>query len=104
MCKATIEKSASSVDGVLEVTWDKEIKKAMVSFDDTKTDAMTIHKAIAKSGYDTDKVKADEKAYNNLAGCCQYDKEMTRAETEKATKSCGGVATKTCATKETKSE
>ena len=86
MCKATIEKSASSVDGVIEATWNKETKKATISYDETKTDVLAIHKAIAKSGYDTDKVKADENAYNNLAGCCQYDKEMKISEATKSAK------------------
>ncbi len=47
-----------------------------VSFDDTKSDAMAIHKAIAASGYDTEKLSGNEEAYHNLAGCCQYDHEM----------------------------
>ena len=103
MCKATIEKSASSVDGVLEATWNKETKKATISYDDTKTDVLTIHNAIAKSGYDTDKVKADENVYNNLAGCCQYDREMKISEAKKATKGCCGGEKKSCATTEVKS-
>ena len=103
MCKATIEKSVSSVNGVLEATWDKETKKVTISYDDTKTDVITIHNAIAKSGYDTDKVKADENAYNNLAGCCQYDREMEISETKKATKGCCGGEKKSCATEEVKS-
>ncbi len=76
MCKSTIEKAANSIDGVSSATWDKENKKIDVSFDASKTSLDKIHNAIATSGYDTDKVKADGKAYNNLAGCCQYDKEM----------------------------
>jgi len=104
MCKATIEKSASSVNGVLEATWNKETKKVTISYDDTKTDELTIHNAIAKSGYDTDKVKANKNAYNNLAGCCQYDRGMKIAETKKATKGCCGGAKKSCATKEVKNK
>jgi copper chaperone CopZ len=98
MCKATIEKSVKNVDGVLEAIWNNETKKVTISYDATKTDAMTIHRAIAMSGYDTDKVKADENAYNNLAECCQYDREMKISE---AKKGCCGGAKKSCATKET---
>jgi len=76
MCKSTIEKAASGIAGVSSAIWDKENKKIDVSFDASKTSLDKIHNAIAASGYDTDKVKADGKAYNNLAGCCQYDKEM----------------------------
>lgn len=76
MCKSTIEKAANSVEGVASANWDVDIKKIDVSFDDTKTDAMTIHKAIAASGYDTEKVAGSEEAYKDLPGCCQYDHEM----------------------------
>ena len=76
MCKKTIEKAANSVQGVTSANWDVDKKKIDVSFDDTKTNAMAIHKAIAESGYDTEKVQGDEQAYKNLAGCCQYDHSM----------------------------
>ncbi|WP_248723840.1 heavy-metal-associated domain-containing protein [Seonamhaeicola sp. ML3] len=76
MCKKTIEKAANSVDGVAKATWDVDKKKIDVTFDDSKTDAMAIHKAIAASGYDTEKVASSEEAYSGLPGCCQYDHEM----------------------------
>ncbi|MBT8324420.1 MAG: heavy-metal-associated domain-containing protein [Winogradskyella sp.] len=76
MCKKTIEKAANGVDGVAKATWDVDKKKIDVSFDDSKTNEMAIHKAIAVSGYDTEKVSGDEEAYKNLPGCCQYDHEM----------------------------
>ena len=37
---------------------------------------MSIHDAIAASGYDTEKVLGNLDAYNSLPGCCQYDHEM----------------------------
>ena len=76
MCKNTIEKAANKVEGVTKATWDVDNKKIDVSFDDAKTNAMAIHKAIAASGYDTDKVAGDLDAYKDLPGCCQYDHEM----------------------------
>ena len=77
MCKNTIEKAANGLEGVVSANWDVDKKKIDISFDDAKTDEMAIHKAIAASGYDTEKVSADLDAYNGLAGCCQYDHEMT---------------------------
>jgi copper chaperone CopZ len=74
MCKATIEKAAKSVAGVSTAVWDKESKKLNVSYDTTKTKVDDIHKAIAKSGYDTDKQKATDEAYNSLHTCCKYRK------------------------------
>ncbi|MGY0390996.1 heavy-metal-associated domain-containing protein [Bizionia sp. KMM 8389] len=76
MCKNTIEKAANGVEGVASANWDVDKKKIDVSFDDTKTDAMAIHNAIAASGYDTEKVSGSEEAYKDLPGCCQYDHEM----------------------------
>lgn len=76
MCKTTIEKAANGVEGVESANWDVDKKKIDVSFDSSKTDAMAIHKAIAASGYDTEKVAGSEEAYNGLPGCCKYDHEM----------------------------
>ena len=76
MCKTTIEKAANGVEGVESANWDVDKKKIDVSFDSSKTDAMAIHKAIAASGYDTEKVAGSEEAYNGLSGCCKYDHEM----------------------------
>jgi copper chaperone CopZ len=76
MCKKTIEKAANSVDGVGMASWDKARKKIDVKFDGSKTDVMAIHKAIAASGYDTEKLNANEEAYSNLPECCQYDHDM----------------------------
>ena len=76
MCKSTIEKAANGVEGVASANWDVDKKKIDVSFDDSKTDAMAIHKAIAASGYDTEKVEGDEEAYEGLPGCCKYDHDM----------------------------
>lgn len=76
MCKSTIEKAANGVDGVASANWDVDKKRIDVSFDANKTGAMTIHEAIAASGYDTEKVAGNKEAYENLPGCCKYDHEM----------------------------
>ena len=74
MCKSTIEKAANNIEGVSTATWNVDKKKIEVSFDDAKTNVMAIHKAIAASGYDTEKGNLD--AYNGLPGCCKYDHTM----------------------------
>ncbi|WP_298554351.1 heavy-metal-associated domain-containing protein [uncultured Algibacter sp.] len=76
MCKKNIEKAVNKVEGVASANWDVDKKKIDVSFDDTKTDAMAIHNAIAASGYDTEKVTGSEEAYSNLPGCCKYEHDM----------------------------
>ena len=83
MCKATIEKAANTVEGVSKAMWSVDEKKIDVSFDDSKTDAMSIHTAIAASGYDTEKVSGSEEAYENLPGCCKYDHAMKMSLTAK---------------------
>jgi mercuric ion binding protein len=82
MCKKTIEKGANSLDGVSKAIWNVDKKKIDVSFDDSKTDEMAIHHAIAASGYDTEKVSANTEAYSGLPGCCQYDHEMAMNQME----------------------
>lgn len=76
MCKSTIEKAANNVNGVATAVWDVDKKKIAVSFDESKTNVMAIHKAIAASGYDTEKAIGDLDAYDNLPGCCKYDHTM----------------------------
>lgn len=76
MCKNTIEKAAYSIEGVSKANWDREKKKIDISFDGAKTNAMAIHKAIAASGYDTEKEVGNKEAYNELPGCCQYSRDM----------------------------
>jgi copper chaperone CopZ len=83
MCKSTIEKAVNGLDGVVSSNWNVDKKKIDVSFDNTKTDVMTLHKAIAASGYDTEKMKGSLDAYDNLPGCCKYDHEMKMNQSEK---------------------
>ncbi|MGE5395337.1 MAG: heavy-metal-associated domain-containing protein [Candidatus Saccharibacteria bacterium] len=71
MCKATIEKAAK-VDGVTKAVWDVNSKNLSLTFDPAKTTVDQVGKKIAAAGYDNDKAKADDKAYNALPGCCQY--------------------------------
>lgn len=75
MCKSTIEKAVNAVEGVSTAIWNKETKQISVVYDSSKTELIDLHKAIAKSGYDTELITANDEAYNNLAGCCQYDRK-----------------------------
>ena len=77
MCKTTIQKAALSVDGVEEASWDIQTKVLDIRTN-SNLDSITIkiHNAVAKSGYDTELVLANSEDYNNLPGCCQYNREM----------------------------
>lgn len=74
MCQARIEKAAGSVTGVTAASWDKETQQVSITFDATQTSKAAVEKAVATSGHDTKTAKADKETYNNLPGCCQYDR------------------------------
>ena len=46
-----------------------------VEFDTEKTSITKIEESILKAGYDTEKIKATDKAYKSLPTCCQYERE-----------------------------
>lgn len=73
MCEATIEK-AGSLKKVAKVDWDQDTQMAIVTYDAKKTTQDEILKKIALAGYDSDKFLAPDDVYNNLHGCCQYDR------------------------------
>ncbi|MDR1557425.1 MAG: heavy-metal-associated domain-containing protein [Tannerellaceae bacterium] len=74
MCKTRIEKAAQSVEGVSSAVWNKDNQQLHIHYDAGKTSLEAISKAVAKSGHDTNKDKADDKTYNALPGCCKYRK------------------------------
>ena len=73
MCKSRIEKAAK-LDGVSKAEWSLKNKILTVTFDSAKTNMDVIAKNVAAVGHDNSKVKADDKAYNALDGCCKYDR------------------------------
>ena len=75
MCESRIEKAVKSIDGVSAADWDQDTKMIEVTFDSEKTDLDKIHQAIADAGHDTDLKKADDKTYDDLPGCCHYDRK-----------------------------
>lgn len=74
-CKRRIEKAAYSVSGVKSAQWHEDDQELHLIIDESKCSADNVRAAVAKSGHDTDKVKATEEAYNNLHSCCQYKRE-----------------------------
>jgi len=80
MCETRIEKAAKSVDGVHSADWDKETKMIDVNFNSEKVDIHKVHMAIAKAGHDTKMHKASDEVYDDLPGCCKYDRMIEVAE------------------------
>lgn len=73
-CKKKIEKAAK-VPGVESAVWDKKTKELALVFDASETSSEKVQTSIANAGYDTEKVKAPDAAYNKLDECCQYDRK-----------------------------
>ena len=71
-CKKHIETAAKAA-GASSANWDKKTKVLAVTYDASKTSNDAIQKKIAAAGYDTEQYAGDEKAYNALDECCQYD-------------------------------
>ena len=72
MCKKTIEKVAN-LENVVSVNWNKDSKIAVLTYDAKATNQEEILKRIAAAGYDSEKIKATDAAYQSLHTCCQYD-------------------------------
>ena len=70
-CKARIEKAAK-VDGVSKANWDSKTQLLAVTYSPSKISNMDIQKKVAAVGHDTEMVKADDKTYASLPGCCKY--------------------------------
>ena len=73
-CKERIEKAAKSIDSVTTADWNEETEILEVTFDNSKTDVNRIQMAVAKVGHDTEMHKASDEVYNDLPGCCKYDR------------------------------
>jgi hypothetical protein len=74
MCKKNIEK-AGTVQKEATVVWDEATKIARIKYDPKKTNQAAILKRIALAGYDNEQFLAPDNIYENLHGCCQYDRE-----------------------------
>jgi len=73
-CKKTIE-AAAKKGGAYSATWDIEKKILQLTYDPAKTTSNSIQQAVAAAGYDTEAVDASASAYDNLPGCCKYERK-----------------------------
>ncbi len=74
MCKKRIEKAAKT-DGVSSAEWNKDTKMITVTYDSNSISNEQIQKNIAAAGHDTEKMKAEDKVYEKLPGCCLYERK-----------------------------
>lgn len=73
MCKARIEKAVKS-EGATSADWNVKTKMLTVSFNPAKSSVDSFSKKLALIGHDTEKYRADDKAYNALDACCHYER------------------------------
>ena len=71
MCKERIE-DAASIKGVKRAEWNTETKMIEIIYRKDKVEIQEVHKAIAEVGHATEKLEANEKAYEKLPACCSY--------------------------------
>lgn len=85
MCKKTIE-GAAKTNGATYANWSSETSMLTVKYPASKTSVDKIQKGIANAGYDNVTYTAPDAIYNELDGCCQYDRK--EASVTKEAKAC----------------
>ncbi|MGZ5222261.1 MAG: hypothetical protein ACXWC7_19395, partial [Chitinophagaceae bacterium] len=60
--------------GASYASWDWDSKTLTVKYHKDSSSNSKIQKAVAKIGYDTEDIKADDEVYNNLHYCCKYER------------------------------
>jgi len=74
MCQRRIEGAVAELDGVSSAEWNKDTKEMSVTYNTKLVTLDDVQKKIAEVGHDTDKFRAKDSVYNDLPGCCQYDR------------------------------
>jgi copper chaperone CopZ len=74
MCETAIEKAVNKKN-ISSADWNQDSKIATITYDIKKTNLDAVLKNIALAGYDNAAFLAPDDAYNNLPGCCKYDRE-----------------------------
>lgn len=80
MCGKRIEAAALTVEGVASAQWDNKTKMVEISYDQSEAKLHDVHKAVAKSGHDTDMNRASDEIYAKLHGCCKYQREEVKQD------------------------
>ena len=75
MCENRIEKAAT-IEGVVKVDWSVDTKILTLVYDTHKVKPDEVQKKIADAGHDTEKFSAAAAVYNNLPGCCKYERRQ----------------------------
>lgn len=76
MCKKRIEKAAFGVAGVKSAEWHSDDQLLHLIINEEKTSLEKVQQAVAKAGHDTRDVRASDADYQNLHGCCKYERRQ----------------------------
>jgi hypothetical protein len=83
MCKNKIQ-HAAKLSGATSADWNEQTKILTVKYNPQITSGLKIQQSIAETGYDTKDLSAPAKVYNDLPGCCQYErKAIVQSKAEK---------------------
>jgi hypothetical protein len=74
-CQIRIQNAAYLVRGVKSAIWSVETNQLSLILNEEKTTITDVKKAVAKAGHDVDEFKTDDQTYENLPGCCQYERK-----------------------------
>ena len=74
MCESRIEKAAGNLEGVITADWDQDTKMMHLEFDSDKVSVDEVERAIAAVGHDTENHRAPAAVYEDLPGCCLFDR------------------------------
>ena len=78
MCKERIETAALELDGALKASWDSETTMLHLEYNPEKVSVAEVEQAIAAVGHDTENYHAPDDVYEELPGCCLYDRPKTK--------------------------
>ncbi|MBW8358641.1 MAG: TonB-dependent receptor [Weeksellaceae bacterium] len=84
MCKERIETTAKK-SGAVSANWNAETQQLEVQYDESKVSADALLKKIAEVGHDNEKYAAPNEVYENLPGCCLYERTPSFLKTTENT-------------------
>lgn len=71
MCKDRIE-AAAKIRGVKTALWDVATNMMKLEYDSLRVSLLKVQEKIVAVGHDVENLKANDKVYGALPGCCHY--------------------------------
>ncbi|MBS1645127.1 MAG: TonB-dependent receptor [Bacteroidetes bacterium] len=82
-CKERIENAVHEL-GIKKANWDEQTQLLTVSYDSLRFSRKQIEQKVASVGHDTYDFQATDEVYENLPGCCHYDRYQQADTTNKS--------------------